>query len=109
MIQVIYNEIEDLLDNWPEKVSNQFLIYFKIIEEKGPSLRAKWLNNFKGEPNLNELKYRHKDIFYRIFYCFFSHDAYMLYGFKKKTDNTPKAEIERAKVVREKLKKQLGA
>ena len=109
MIQVIKSDItEEFLEGISEKVRNKYDSYFNVLEEKGYTLRAKWLGNYSGESNLYDLKVRYNRLFYRIFFCYAGKFAITLNGFYKTTDDTPKEEIERAKKERDRLLGELG-
>ena len=66
-----------------------------------PTVPEKYLKHLEGSNGLFELRIKVGSDIYRIFCCFDAGDLVILFnGFQKKTDKTPKQEIERA----EKLK-----
>ena len=53
------------------------------------------------EEGLYELRIEYQSNIYRIFFCFDEGRIVILFnGFQKKTENTPKKEIEKAKILR---------
>ena len=53
------------------------------------------------EVGLYELRIEYQSIIYRIFFCFDEGRIVILFnGFQKKTEKTPKKEIEKAKILR---------
>ena len=90
------NHFEDFLNQQSEKVQNKI---FKIIEaietlERIPSQYLKHLENTDG---LYEARIKLGSNIWRVF-CFFDEGrlVILLNGFKKKTQKTPKNEIEKA-------------
>ncbi len=96
--QVIAYEhhFEDFLREQTTKVQDKI---FKVIEaietlERVPSL---FLKQISGEKGLYEARIQLGNNIWRVF-CFFDNDqlVILLNGFQKKTDKTPKKEIEKA-------------
>ncbi len=90
------NYFEDFLKNQPQKVQDKI---FKIIEaietlERVPSNYLKHLESTNG---LYEARIRLSSNVWRVF-CFFDNGnlVILLNGFQKKTQKTPKNEIEKA-------------
>jgi phage-related protein len=90
------NHFQDFLISQPERVQDKI---FKIIEaietlERIPATYLKYLKNTEG---LYEARIQLGSNIWRVF-CFFDHDklVILLNGFVKKTQRTPKKEIERA-------------
>jgi phage-related protein len=90
------NYFEDFLSAQPQKVQNKI---FKIIEaietlERVPSNYLKFITNTNG---LYEARIQFASDIWRVF-CFFDEDklVILLNGFQKKTQQTPKNEIDKA-------------
>jgi phage-related protein len=92
---------EKFFDQQTKKVQAKILWIFKIIEEidRIPELYLKYLKNTSG---LYEIRVQIGSNTYRIF-CFFDMDNLVIigHGFQKKSQKTPKQQIEKA----EKIKK----
>jgi len=88
-------------DEQRPKVQTKILWTFKIIEEIGrvPELYLKHLKNTSG---LYEIRVQVGSNIFRIF-CFFDIDNLVVIGngFQKKSQKTPKNEIERAEQIRQ--------
>ena len=94
----------DFIDNMEISLKAKAYSLFDILEQKGNTLRephSKALGN-----GLFELRVKGKDNIVRLFYCFGSgKKIYILHGFTKKSQKTPKSEIEKAmKIMKEVLK-----
>ena len=74
---------------------------------------TKFLKSIEGTNNLYEIRIEHNGNIYRIFCCFDEGNLVILFNaFQKKTQKTPKTEIERAKRIKDeyfKAKEQLKA
>jgi phage-related protein len=83
-----------------KKVQNKILWTFKIIEEvdKVPEVYLKHLKNTSG---IYEIRVQFGSNIFRIF-CFFDLDNLIVvgHGFQKKSQKTPKNEIERAEKIK---------
>lgn len=86
----------DFLSKQPEKVQNKI---FKILElvEFQQHIPTKYLKHLNGTDGLFETRFSLGTDIWRVF-CFFDHGrlVILLNGFKKKTQKTPKQEIEMA-------------
>jgi phage-related protein len=96
------NHFSEFLKKQPEKVQNKI---FKIIEaieilERVPS---KYLKMLAGTAGLYEARIQLGSDIWRVF-CFFDDGklVILLNGFTKKTQKTPKGEIEKAKQLMQK-------
>lgn len=91
---------EEFYDKQPEKVKKKIIWTFKVIEEidRIPEVYLKHLKNTTG---LYEIRVQVGNNIYRIF-CFFDFDNIIVigHGFQKKTQKTPKQEIERAEQIK---------
>ena len=91
------NHFQDFLDEQPEKVQDKI---FKIIEaiETLERVPKNYLKQITGTKGLYEARIQLGSNIWRVF-CFFDNDklVILLNGFQKKTQKTPKNEIEKAK------------
>ena len=91
---------EEFYDTQPEKVKRKILWTFKVIEEidRVPEVYLKYLKNTTG---LYEIRVQVGNNIFRIF-CFFDFDNVVVigHGFQKKTQKTPRQEIERAEQIK---------
>lgn len=104
------NYFEDFLKEQPTKVQDKI---FKVIEaietlERVPKNYLKQITDTKG---LYEARIQLASNIWRVF-CFFDNDklVILMNGFQKKTEKTPKSELEKAKKImaeyfNEKMKK----
>ncbi len=90
------NYFKDFLLDQPEKVQDKI---FKIIEiiESQQRIPEKFLKHIEGEKGLYETRIMLGSDIWRVF-CFFDQGqlVILLNGFQKKTQKTPKQEIEKA-------------
>ncbi len=90
------NYFEDFLRSQPEKVQNKI---FKIIEaiETLERVPSNYLKFIVGTDGLYEARIQLGSNIWRVF-CFFDGDKFvvLMNGFQKKTQKTPKNEIEKA-------------
>ncbi|TDE54924.1 type II toxin-antitoxin system RelE/ParE family toxin [Flavobacterium sp. GT3P67] len=90
------NYFEDFLLEQPKKVQDEI---FKIIEaiETLERVPANYLKSMEGANGLYEARIQLASNIWRVF-CFFDHGrlVILLNGFQKKTQKTPKNEIDKA-------------
>ena len=90
------NHFEEFLLEQPEKIQNKI---FKIIEaiETLERVPANYMKHIVGTDGLYEARVRLSSNIWRVF-CFFDNDklVILLNGFQKKTQKTPKVEINKA-------------
>ena len=96
--EIIYfkNYFEDFFDTLDEKTKNKIdeILYFISIIERIPT---KYLKKIVGTKDLFEIRVEYRSNIYRVFCCFDDGDLVVLFnGFQKKTQKTPKKEIEKA-------------
>jgi phage-related protein len=87
---------QDFYDNLPEKVQIKFEYVLKIIEfiDRVPE---KFLKHIEGTKGLYEIRVEVGSDIYRVFCCFDEGRLIVLLnGFQKKSQKTPKNEIELA-------------
>ncbi len=91
---------DDFYEKQTEKVKRKIIWTFKVIEEleRIPKVYIKHLKNTTG---LYEIRVQVGNNIFRIF-CFFDFDNIVVigHGFQKKTQKTPKQEIERAEQIK---------
>lgn len=91
---------EKFYDQQNEKVQRKILWTLKIVEEidRIPDIYLKHLKNVSG---LYEIRVQVGNNIFRIF-CFFDMDNIVVigHGFQKKSQKTPKQEIERAEQIK---------
>ena len=91
---------EKFYDTLTLKVQKKILWTFRILEEleRIPEVYMKYLKNTSG---IYEIRVQVGSNIYRIF-CFFDKDNLVIigHGFKKKSQKTPKQEIERAEQIK---------
>lgn len=97
-IQTYKTYFEDFFDTLPQKVKDKFIWTFEIIEdlEIVPETYLKHL-----EEGIYEIRVKFGSNIYRAF-AFFDGNKLVITinGFQKKTQKTPKSEIDRAKKIR---------
>lgn len=98
------DSVVDFIDNMEVSLKAKTYSLFDILEQKGNTLRephSKALGN-----GLFELRVKGRDNIARLFYCFVAgKKIYILHGFIKKSQKTPKSEINKAmKIMKEVLK-----
>ncbi len=90
------NYFKDFLIKQPLKIQDKI---FKIIEiiEFQQRIPEKYLKHIEGTKGLYEAKIKLGSDIWRVF-CFFDKDKFviLLNGFQKKSQKTPKSEIEKA-------------
>ena len=100
------NYFEDFLQKQPKKVQNKI---YKIIEaiEILEQIPSRYLKHIKDTDGLYEVRVQLGSNIWRVF-CFFDGErlVILLNGFQKKTQKTPKGEIEKAKKLMKEYYKQ---
>lgn len=88
---------EQFLLSQPEKVQNKIFKVLGIIETQ-QYIPIQYLRHIQGTKGLYETRFKLGSNIWRVF-CFFDEDilVVLLNGFQKKSQKTPKVEIERAK------------
>lgn len=94
------NYFEEFYKDQTDKVKKKIIWTFKVIEEVNriPEIYLKHLKNTTG---LYEIRVQVGNNIFRIF-CFFDLDNIVVvgHGFQKKTQKTPKQQIERAEQIK---------
>ena len=82
--------------NQDEKVKTKILYVLELIKQVD-RVPEKFLRHLTGTDGLYEIRIEHKSNIYRIFCCFDEGKLVVLFnGFQKKTQKTPKGELEKA-------------
>lgn len=87
---------EDFLDSQPIKIQNKIYKIFEIIEYQ-QQVPKKFIKHVEGTKGLYETRFSLGSNIWRVF-CFFDEGKLfiLLNGFQKKTQKTPKSEIDKA-------------
>jgi phage-related protein len=90
------NYFTDFYEKQKVKVKDKILWTFKIIETQ-QQIPTDYLKHMEGTDGLYEIRVQHASDIFRIF-CFFDEGKLVILanGFQKKTQKTPKKEIEKA-------------
>ena len=90
------NYFTDFYEKQKVKVKDKILWTFKIIETQ-QQIPTDYLKHMEGTDGLYEIRVQHASDIFRIF-CFFDEGKLVILanGFQKKTQKTPKNEIEKA-------------
>ncbi|RAK23740.1 phage-related protein [Flavobacterium aquaticum] len=82
--------------NQDEKVKTKILYVLELIKQVD-RVPEKFLKHLTGKDGLYEIRIEHKSNIYRLFCCFDEGKLVVLFnGFQKKTQKTPKGELEKA-------------
>jgi|SRR5690554_4402552 len=86
----------EFYQNQEEKVKNKIQYVFELIKQVD-RVPEKFLKHLEGTEGLFEVRVEYQSNIYRIFCCFDEGRLVVLFnGFQKKTQKTPKKEIEKA-------------
>ena len=90
------NHFIDFYKNQNEKVKKKIQYVFELIRQV-ERVPEKFLKHIAGSKGLYEIRVEYQSNIYRIFCCFDDDRLIVLFnGFQKKTQKTPKIEIEKA-------------
>ena len=82
--------------NQDDKVKTKILYVLELIKQVD-RVPEKFLKHLTGTDGLYEIRIEHKSNIYRLFCCFDEGKLVVLFnGFQKKTQKTPKGELEKA-------------
>jgi phage-related protein len=90
------NHFSDFVDTLPQKVKDKigYVLYLLTVSERIP---VKFFKHIEGPDGLFEVRVEFESNIYRIFCCFDEGRLVILFnGFQKKTQRTPRSEIEKA-------------
>jgi phage-related protein len=95
-ITLYKNHFTDFFDKQKQKVKDKILWTFRIIETH-LHVPSDYFQHMEGTDGLYEIRVKQGSDIYRIF-CFFDEGKLIVLanGFQKKTQKTPKKEIEKA-------------
>jgi phage-related protein len=85
--------VEDFLNGLPKKAREKISARIVLLEERGNQMPRQYSDKLTASP-LWELKIKYRTNEYRIFYFFSEKVIILVHGFMKKTEETPKADIE---------------
>lgn len=96
--QLVYfrNYFWDFFEKQPEKVKDKidYVLYLVTVADRIPK---KFFDQMSGYDGLFEIRIEFESNIYRIFCCFDQGNLVVLFnGFQKKSQKTPKKEIEKA-------------
>jgi phage-related protein len=95
-ITIYKNYFSDFYKEQGQKVKDKILWTFRIIETQ-KQIPTEYFKHLEGTEGLYEIRVQQGSNIYRIF-CFFDEGKLVVLanGFQKKTQKTPKSEIEKA-------------
>ena len=108
--QIIYfkNYYFDFFDKQSEKLKDKidYVLFLITVADRIPQ---KFFQHIEGTNGLYEIRVEYQGNIYRIFCCFDQGDLVVLFnGFQKKSQKTPKSELEKAvKIMKEYFDEQL--
>jgi phage-related protein len=89
--------VVEFVDDLTPQVQAKFIRSLELLEQYGLFLREPWVKNIPGIPKLRELRFRSFGEIYRVFFFPVSgRKLILLHGFKKKSQETPKRELQTA-------------
>jgi phage-related protein len=92
------NHFQAFFNSLEERVQNKILYVLMLLETQD-RIPLKFMRII--DDDLYELRIEYESNIYRIFFCFDSGHVVILFnGFRKKTQKTPKGEIEKAKKIK---------
>tara|TARA_R110002020_G_scaffold137320_5_gene306263 strand:+ start:267 stop:602 length:336 start_codon:yes stop_codon:yes gene_type:complete len=90
------NHFIEFYQNQNDKVKNKIQYIFELIKQV-ERVPEKFLKHLEGTEGLFEVRVEYQSSIYRIFCCFDEGRLVVLFnGFQKKSQKTPKNEIEKA-------------
>lgn len=87
--------VKDFLGNLPNKAKVKVTQFISLLEEKGTEMPYKYCKKLTHS-ELWELKIDYRTNTYRIFFFYQGRNIILLHGISKKTNETPKGDIELA-------------
>jgi len=86
--------VQDFICQQPAKVETKIYRHIDLLQDFGLSLGQPYIEKLTGS-DVWELRIRHSSNYYRILYFAYSGRKFvLLHAFLKKTDRTPKSELE---------------
>lgn len=83
---------KEFMDELDPKTRKKILHVLELMEKYGYKIGPEYMSKFKGS-ELYEIRVRFNKKWHRIFCKIKSSNCYLLHGFSKKSDKTPKREI----------------
>lgn len=91
-----HSPLESFLDSLPSKVSDKILRDIELLERFGPRWGQPHVDYFRKE-DIYELRIKHSSNIYRVFFFRWKGTLLLLtHGFVKKSQKTPKGELNHA-------------
>ena len=89
--------IAEFVDGIPPQAKAKFIRSLELLEQYGLLLREPWVRNIQDIPKLRELRFiSFGDIYRFFFFPVAGRKLILLHGFKKKTQQTPRRELQTA-------------
>jgi phage-related protein len=89
--------VAEFIDELAPQAQAKFIRSLELLEQYGLLLREPWVKNIQGVPKLRELRFSSFGEIYRVFFFPASgRKLILLHGFKKKSQDTPKRELQTA-------------
>ena len=89
--------VAEFIDALSPQVKAKFIRSLELLEEYGLLLREPWVRNIRGIPKLRELRFISFGEIYRVFFFPVTRrKLILLHGFKKKSQETPRRELQTA-------------
>ena len=95
------NYFEDFFNSLPAKVQDK-IVYVLFLVTVADRIPSKFFEHLSGTDGLYEIRIEFESNIYRIFCCFDRGNLVVLFnGFQKKSQKTPKSEIDKALKIKE--------
>lgn len=89
--------VAEFVDGLAPQAQAKFIRSLELLEQYGLLLREPWVRNIQDIPKLRELRFiSFGDIYRFFFFPVAGRKLILLHGFKKKTQQTPKRELQTA-------------
>jgi phage-related protein len=87
--------VAEFVDALAPQAQAKFIRSLELLEQHGLFLREPWVKSIRGLPKLREMRFTSFGEIYRVFF-FPSSDRklILLHGFKKKSQETPRRELQ---------------
>lgn len=85
--------VSDFLKSLPKKAEAKVAQFIRLLEEKGTEMPYSYCKKLTHS-ELWELKVNYRTNTYRIFFFYQGRDIILLHGISKKTDETPRSDLE---------------
>lgn len=89
--------VADFIDAVSPQAKAKFIRSLELLEQYGLFLREPWVKQIPGIPKLRELRFTSFGDIYRVFFFpVTGRKLILLHGFKKKSQETPRRELQTA-------------